>query len=304
MAGVTSRTVITRRAFARLGLSLLVGAGISPWVLGAGKTPVVRATEANLLRLAMLHLNPQLGQLDENRALIERAMRTAAAQGAKWLITPELALTGYRFDTVIGVDWISHGPDKWTRNLQNVAAELGVHLFLGHLEKPVAQEHCFNTTFVIDNQGEIIGRHQKINTIPIAEGWSKPGTLPIPIQVGHYKVGVLICADAWPAVHAKALQCQGADLIVSPAIWPPGEYGPGDSWEKRSLETGLPLFVCNRTGVERDFDMRQGQSVVAWDGERLVTHRSEDSTIFFVDWLHTEKAVINYQSINLTPLSL
>ncbi|MEM6582555.1 MAG: hypothetical protein AAF699_14855 [Pseudomonadota bacterium] len=53
---------------------------------------------------------------------------------------------------------------------------------------------------------------------------------------------------------------------------PPGRPGgmPGDVWERRSLESNTPFIVNNRTGIEGDFDLRQGQSVIAVAGRRLI----------------------------------
>lgn len=94
----------------------------------------------------------------------------------------------------------------------------------------------------------------------------------------------MICADAWPANHAESLKQQGADVLISSASWAPGEYGPGDTWEKRSGETGLPLFVANRTGKERQLDLTKAASVYSVNGERRVTHQSEGSRVVLLGW--------------------
>ncbi len=49
----------------------------------------------NKIRVALLHLEPCLGEVEQNRRLIERAIRQAAAGGANWIVTPELCLCGY-----------------------------------------------------------------------------------------------------------------------------------------------------------------------------------------------------------------
>ena len=236
------------------------------------------------LKIALLHLATEFADIPHNVSLVERAMRSAAAQGANWVVTPELALTGYRFDLKIGTGWITVGPDAHVQHLQKVALELGVVLFLSHLEQPNANGPVYNTLFVIDSQGEIIGRHRKINTIAVSEAWSTAGAGAKPVEVDGRKVGLLICADAWPGEHAASLKQQGAELLISSASWAPGKYGPGDTWEKRSLETGLPVLVANRTGVEREFDLTQSSSVVSINGERIADHRSLHSSFLLMDW--------------------
>jgi N-carbamoylputrescine amidase len=269
---------LTRREVLRAGagaLSLSAVASIS--------TPAVAATK-NALRLALLHLAPSLGELDRNCDQVAAATRKAAASGAKWIVTSELSLTGYRFDLTIGTEWIKPGPDRWTNRLRDLAKELGVTLVLGHLEMDPLDGKRYNTAFVIGQTGEILGRHRKINTIPVAEEWSTKGPEPAPIKVGGLSVGVLICADAWPPMHASVLAGKGAQLLVSPATWPPEPHGPEQCWEQRTRDTGLPLFVCNRTGIERNFDTRASETVAVSAGKRLVRHTSDHSTVVCVDW--------------------
>lgn len=244
------------------------------------------------IKIGLLHLELRYADIPYNSKHLEHAVRLAASKGAKWILTPELTLTGYRFDLKIGLDWIPLGPDQYVQHMQRVADELNVTVFLSHLERLPTGE-IFNTLFVIDEQGKIIGRHRKINTIPIAEAWSTAGTKPTLVDVGGHKVGLLICADAWPQGHAEDLQKRGAQMLVSSATWPPGLHGPKDTWEKRSLETKLPVFVNNRTGIERDFDIRQAASVVVDGGQRLVSHTSEKSSVVLVDWNHHARSVVN-----------
>jgi hypothetical protein len=72
-------------------------------------------------------------------------------------------------------------------------------------------------------------------------------------------------------------------LLVSSAAWWPGNYGPNGEWEARSLDTGLPLIVCNRTGVDGDSQLSEAESVVIERGRKLITLRSPNSAIFAID---------------------
>lgn len=249
----------------------------------------------SIIKLAMLHLSLEFADLDANHALIEKASRLAAKEGAQWIITPELALTGYRFDLQLGTDWISSGADNYVQQLQVLADELDVVLFLSHLEENKDDGRRYNTLFVINRDGIVIGKHYKINTIPISEDWSSAGTSTVPINIDGHSVGLLICADAWPSEHALELKRQGAQLLISSASWAPGEYGPGDTWEKRSEETQLPVFVVNKTGMERNIDQRDAVSAVSAMGERIISHTSTESSILLVDWNQTDKRVEHQQ---------
>ena len=83
--------------------------------------------------------------------------------------------------------------------------------------------------------------------------------------------------------------------MAARAIWPK---------QQRSIEIGLPLFVCNRTGVERDFDMRQAESVVVSKGKKLLAHTAENSSVVVLEWSLNTHEVVHSQGLILDlPLS-
>ena len=46
------------------------------------------------VRISLLHLAPVTGDVGLNRKTLESAVRVAAVDGAKWVITPELFVPG------------------------------------------------------------------------------------------------------------------------------------------------------------------------------------------------------------------
>ena len=259
------------------------------------------------IRIALLHLAPVTGDIAHNRALVERGARAAADAGAHWVVTPELCIPGYMFLRQIGSDWILPQPDPWMQGYCQLVQELGLTVFLSHPERDPATNRLFNTAFVINPSGRIIGKHSKIKALRGAEGWSTAGTVIEPVvcpvdglpdspvggsvdSVGsvdsrEVKVGILVCADAYKNEVARELKDKGAQLYVSPVSWGPGQCAPDGEWEQRSLDNGLPIIVCNRSGVEdEELDYRRAESVVAKDGQRLLEATSEQSVVLLFDW--------------------
>jgi N-carbamoylputrescine amidase len=142
----------------------------------------------------------------------------------------------------------------------------------------------YNSVFLIDSDGEIIGKHRKIHVASDSLSWSSPGDTLIPVKCDGTSVGMLICSDVYTANIAATLQSKGAQMLISPASWGPGIHGPNGEWEARSNETGLPLIVCNRTGTERTLDFWKAPSLVLKDGERLFSHTSDRSAVLTFDW--------------------
>lgn len=224
-----------------------------------------------------------LGAVADNRALLERATRVAAEMGAEWIVSGELVIPGYRFEPLIGTEWIATQPDCWMSTFCELTSSLRVVSFVSHPERDELTGQLFNTLFVTGRDGQILGRHRKLKPTPGAEDWSSPGELGNPVVVDGISVGLLICADAYRPEAALRLRERGAELLISAAAWWPGEHGPNGEWEARTIDTSVPMIVCNRTGVDGDSQLAGAESVVADGGRRLVTLRSPHSTVFVVD---------------------
>lgn len=237
------------------------------------------------LRLALLHLDAVPGDIAGNRARIEAGIGEAIARGADWIVTPELAETGYNFAKRIGTDWIAPYPDAWMSKLAAIARDNRVALFIGFAERDAKSGKLHNSVAVIDRDGALRGTYRKQRPIGSVESWSTAGSGGAPFVIDGIPVGVLICADTYRPEPAARLRAQGAAILLAPSAWPPVDgMGPGDAWERRSAETGLPLVVNNRTGREPELDFSSGESVVASGGERRFAFTAGQTRLFYVDW--------------------
>ena len=246
------------------------------------------------LRVSFLHLAPVTCDIGHNRKLVERAVNVAADDGADWVVTPELCIPGYLFLKQIGTDWITPQPGPWMEEFCQLVKKRNLSVFLSHPERDPSTDKLYNTVFVINEQGRIVGKHSKIKALRGAEGWSTAGTEIMPVECGGVQAGILICADAYKNEVAQELKDNGAELLVSPVSWGPGRCGPDGEWEQRSLDTGLPIMVCNRTGEEaEELDYREAESVVAKNGKRLLTATSDRSVVLSFDWDMDAMAVLS-----------
>lgn len=235
-------------------------------------------------RIAFLHLEPHPGDLKYNRGMIEKAILKAADEGAGWVITPETCVSGYFFNEVIGTDWIEPQPDAWMKHLLETAEQRRLNIFLSHPERENKNGKLFNSLFVLGADGRIKGVHRKIEVHPgPEEDWSTPGRKLEPVNVDGIKAGLLICADILYSNNVAVLRDKGVQLLICSMAWGQ-KYGPGDLWEKRAAEAGIPVMVCNRTGREKMVDWTKGDSIVAKNGKRLLVKAVEKSAILLFDW--------------------
>ncbi|MDD3354236.1 adenosylcobinamide amidohydrolase [Zoogloea sp.] len=247
--------------------------------------PAALPKPAGHLRLALLHLDPVPGEIAANRARIEAGIREAVRHGADWVVTPELAETGYNFARRVGTSWIAPFPDTWMSSLAALARDNRVALFVGFAERDPRHDTLHNSVAVIDRSGQILGAYRKQRVHGGAESWSVAGNDGQPFQVDGIPVGVLICADTYAPEPAARLRAQGAALLLVPANWPPvNGMGPGDVWERRSAETGLPVIVNNRTGREPELDFTAGESILSVAGRRQYSFSTPSGRMLLVDW--------------------
>ena len=170
--------------------------------------------------------------------------------------------------------------------VQACARALAVTVFVGLPERDPTTDLLHNALLAIGPDGQLLGRHRKIRTLSVgSEAWSSPGSEVAPVSAPLLgPVGMLICADACDDTLATSLQEQGARLLVSAASWAPGDDGPSGEWEQCSAASGLPMIVCNRTGVGRTLDFSGSESVVVRNGERVLTLTSSTPAVFLLQW--------------------
>src|ERR1700712_84970 len=89
--------------------------------------------EPELVRVALLQINPTVGDLDGNARLIADAARAAWREGARVALAPELGLCGYPPEDLLLRPAFLHAAE---RALDALAASLadcdGLHLVVGH----------------------------------------------------------------------------------------------------------------------------------------------------------------------------
>lgn len=237
------------------------------------------------MKVALLHLDLSAGPEETNLERLSHAIRVAAREGASWIITPETALQGYFFAQQEEAAQAPVQPNRSMRVLSRLAAEHSLTMFVGCAEQDALTGKYHNSCLVIGPEGQIIGRHRKIQTHQVgAEAWISPGERADPINCSGLVAGVLICADSWFMEHVQILKDRGAEIIVILAAWPPGEWGPGDCWERCSYGSGLPVWVCNQTGVQEQLDFSHSESAVVVQGKTHLSYSGPQPAVLLFDW--------------------
>jgi len=199
------------------------------------------------------------------------------------ILTPESAVSGYEFYKILGKDWIKADYPKIIEKLSQLALENKVAMILGSPVYEEKSEKYYNAAIFIDEQGQVIGEYHKIMALHGSEAWSDPGAEIKPVEWRDYKIGLLICADAYSERIKAELVKQNVNVLISSAAWGPGLHCPSGEWEKLSKETEVCLFVCNRTGNENTINFEGSTSTIVVNGYRRLEYADKRSAILTID---------------------
>ncbi|MBO6777232.1 MAG: nitrilase family protein [Marinibacterium sp.] len=225
------------------------------------------------LRIACIQMEPVVGEKDRNVSRSLEFIAAAADQGARLIVLPELANSGYVFETREEAfelaEEIPDGPTcaAWAK----IAAERDIYLVAGISER-YGQ--------VLYNSAVIIGPHGYIGTFRKVHLWNEenlffePGNLGFPVfQTPIGRIGTFICYDGWFPESYRMCALQGADIVCIPTNWVPI---PGQDKNREAMANILvmgsahsnSLFVAaaDRVGTERGQPFLGESLIVSYTG--------------------------------------
>jgi predicted amidohydrolase len=228
-----------------------------------------------------------------NAERLVSAVEEAAAGSARMLFTPEMsgmldrdrerALSKARVEAEDGV----------LAAVREAAAKNGIWVHLGSLALRGLGDKLVNRGFVIDDQGDIRARYDKIHLfdvdLPTGESWresamyegGKSAVIVPDTPVG--KLGLTICYDLRFPELFQRLSEAGADVIAVPAAFtvPTGRAHWQVLMRARAIEAELFIVAAAQAGRHEDGRETYGHSLVAdpW-GELVVEMGGEPGLAF------------------------
>lgn len=233
-----------------------------------------------MLKIALAQYNFTVGDLAANADRLIAAMEAARAQGARVLLTPELALSGYPpEDLLLRPDFHRACEAELARIARHTA---GLTLVVGHPEW--RNGVCYNSASVI-REGQLLGvyRKQRLPNYQVFDEvrYFEPGLMPLVFEVDGHRLGVLICEDIWSPDAAISVRAAGAEVLLVLNASPYEMDKPDRRMSvaaARVAETGLPLIYCNSVGGQDElvFDgasfALDAQGVCCWRAPAFVEH--------------------------------
>ena len=239
------------------------------------------------IRVAACQIDPHLGEVDRNLEHIERVVAEAAAGGARLVVLPEAAVTGYVFEHLDEALTVAQRASAVAeQRLADLAAAHGVALIVGSLE--AEGRELFNIALIFAEDGRRY-RYRKMHLPYLGvDRFATPGPdAPEVYDLAGIRVGVLICYDLRFPEAARICALEGADLIALPTNWPVGvQFHPGIFAPARAAENHVYLLACDRVGEERGTTFIGRSILLDTNGKELATasDTEEETILGEVDW--------------------
>jgi NAD+ synthase len=221
------------------------------------------------LSIALAQLNPTVGDIAGNAALVRRARDNAAALGADLVVFSELVLVGYPPEDLVLRPALV---ESAARVLEELERETSADLPGLVVTLPWRHEgHLYNAAaLVAEGRTQFRFKHELPNYGVFDEKRVfRPGPLPDPVSFRGVRIGLPICEDIWYPACVAHLAQQGAHLLLVPNGSPfeAGKFHQRlDLARRRVSESGLPVAYVNQLGGQDEIVFDGGSFVVNPDG--------------------------------------
>ena len=242
---------------------------------------------------ALAQINTTVGALEANADRIVEAGREAVSNGARLVIFPELALTGYPAeDLYLRPDFIRAGKEV----LDDLVPSLTGATFLVGFADPVDDHQpgraaAWNAAAVVSD-GTLVGTYHKrlLPNYGVFDEFRtfRNGSDPLVIQVDGAAVGLTICEDCWePDSPVASALGPGATMLANLSASP---FHRGKAEEREeifrsvALRNGQWVAMTNLVGAQDELVFDGSSVAIAPDGEVLARASRFEEEVLVVRW--------------------
>ena len=253
------------------------------------------------MKIALLQINPTVGDLQGNSRLIVEAVREAGRLDADLAVTPELALVGYLpRDLLLSAHFVGRSWDGIARLAREAA---GLPPVLVGVPEPNPSDEgrpLFNTAVLL-HEGRVGQRFRKalLPTYDVfdEDRYFEPFRGPQILELGGRRLGISICEDVWNdrdfwkrrRYHhdpIEELMHAGAGAIVNLSASP---FSAGKHRRREEMlgsmarKHHVPVVYVNQFGGNDDLVFDGRSCAFAADGAPIARGRSFDADIVLCD---------------------
>ncbi len=263
------------------------------------------------MKIALAQLNPTVGDLPGNTALVRAAAEAAQAAGADLLVTSELVISGYPPKDLLLREGFAHACN---RAVSALAKELprGLAVLVGHPTKWGVSEGRVANAASLLLDGEVLDTIHK-TLLPNydvfdEQRYFRPAERVRPIELRGVKLGVHICEDAWYGephtfYHDRPLQqfdpvaeliSFGADVLINLSASPFEKDKPHrrlNILQRHVSRHRKPFVFVNQVGGNDDLVFDGNSLAIDADGNVIEQLAPFDTDLCMLDLLSPQHPV-------------
>ncbi len=233
------------------------------------------------MNIRLAQLNPTIGDLSGNKALILDAIKQAEVDGVEVLLLPELIVCGYP-----PLDLLERAAFRelcYQVNNEIIEQTSAMCVVFGSITENLSGigRKCYNSAIVAQNGVEITRVHKALlPTYDVFDDlrYFEPGTDFAPVSINRVSFGITVCEDIWfndneinyhtySVNPAEVLANKGAEAIINISASPFTKKKPVSRismLQKHAKQLKLPLFYVNQVGANTE---------LIFDGDSLVLNQ-------------------------------
>jgi NAD+ synthase (glutamine-hydrolysing) len=215
------------------------------------------------LRVALAQINPTVGDLEGNAALISEYTDQAKKAAADVIVFPEMVLTGYPVeDLAMRASFRSASKKALTQLVTSL--DPSIVSVVGYLDESTTGAPQNNVAIIYGSKIAATYTKRHLPNYGVFDEFRNfvPGDSTLVIRVKGVDIGIAICEDIWHSLADLATRKPGLVLVPNGS---PYERNKDDVRlalvQKRAKEIGAPLAYVNMTG---------GQDDLVFDGDTIV----------------------------------
>jgi predicted amidohydrolase len=236
--------------------------------------------------VAGVQMDCRLADKPANVAAMTAKLAAAADRGARLVVFPECALTGYGFEGRDAVRAVAETlPGPGTDAIAAECARRGVWAVFGLIETEPASGQLFNAVALVGPTG-YFASYRKLHLPCLgADRFTDPGDRPMAVHdLGGLKLGMNICFDGSFPESARVLTLLGADLIVLPTNWATNARKMAQLVSAaRAWENHVYYLAVNRVGEEGGFRYIGLSSAADYLGNMLHWAPEDEEATFTIE---------------------
>jgi predicted amidohydrolase len=247
------------------------------------------------MRLAAIQYRPPKGNPDQARKELLRLIDAAGREGADLIVCPELATTGYMWNSAQELVPFTESTRGPTFHMLAAAArrhsawivcgfaERFIHPPQRDQDKGRRMASLFNSAMVVMPEGQMATCYRKVCLYEADRSWANPGwRRPVcPTPLG--KMVPAICMDINDPEFADFLRLTHPDIIAFCTNWIDEGQPVHPYWQQRLADWSGWLVAANSWGEDRGVQFCGRSAIMAPDGEVVAQAGTEGDEVLLVE---------------------